>query len=83
MEQTRETRKRLDKGEVTKNAAEEYSVGSVTNSDWKSWRREIDNWYSARASNKACKKGKQTVNTEFEWKLIFVVYVTEAEKRKQ
>ena len=84
MEQTREDWQRVDKGEVTKKkAAEEYNVGRVTNGEWRSRRREIDNWYSARDSNKVWKKGKQTVNTEFEWNLISVVYVTKAEKRKQ
>jgi hypothetical protein len=51
---------------VIKKAAEEYGVGSVTNGEWKSRRREIGNWCSARASNKVWKKGKEIVNTEFE-----------------
>jgi len=44
---------------VTKQAAEEYSVGSVTNGEWKSRRMATDNWCSARASNKVWKKGHQ------------------------
>lgn len=83
MKQTSEAWQRLGKEEVIKKAAEEYGVGSVTNGEWKSRRREIGNWCSARASNKVWKKGKEIVNTEFEWNLIFLVYVTKVEKRKQ